>query len=199
MEYLKTLGLKYTIVDAALLGDIKFMREKLSENPGLIGDEGPLGDSPLHAAAGAGQIEVVRSLLSYGAIVDATDTAGFTPLFSAVYGNKVEVARILLGKGADPNATALGGITPLHCAALAAGKPMLELLLKYGAKVNTVSEVGSTPLGRARASGNEEKIRFLKEHGAVLGPRDKQRFGADPSEPDIRAATPTVDDATSER
>ena len=60
------------------------------------------GQSPLFVASAMGHLEVVRALLSAGALVDL-DTTDFSssPLYVASRGGHVEVVRTLLSAGAQ--------------------------------------------------------------------------------------------------
>jgi ankyrin repeat protein len=59
------------------------------------------GASPLHAAAGAGQLEPVRLLISRGALVNARATSGDTPLHYAARMGHAAIVIALLKAGAD--------------------------------------------------------------------------------------------------
>ena len=58
--------------------------------------------TPLHRASTDGSLEVVRLLLSYGAIVDAMDGEGRTPFEAASSSGHHEIAKLLLEHGAVP-------------------------------------------------------------------------------------------------
>ena len=70
----------------------------------------------LHAAANAGQVLVVRTLVEQGADVHAQDARGRRPLHRAARGGHVEVAQALVEFGADINARSADGVRPLHYA-----------------------------------------------------------------------------------
>ncbi|KAH7028772.1 ankyrin repeat-containing domain protein [Microdochium trichocladiopsis] len=61
-----------------------------------------IGSSALHQAAEAGDEDMARLLLSYGARVDSRDIQGLTPLCVAIKNNHLATARLLLEAGADP-------------------------------------------------------------------------------------------------
>ena len=52
--------------------------------------------TPLHLAAGAGQLLVCRLLLELGASIDATDDQGQKPIHAAAMNNYAEVAQLFL-------------------------------------------------------------------------------------------------------
>jgi ankyrin repeat protein len=58
-----------------------------------------VGSTPLHWAAGRGDIEIVRMLIDAGANVQSN--IGYTPLHVAAEWGSVEIARMLIDAGAD--------------------------------------------------------------------------------------------------
>jgi ankyrin repeat protein len=60
--------------------------------------------TPLHFAANAGHLEVVRALLKAGAKVNAADEHLSTPFHWACANRHLEVVRLLTASGADANA-----------------------------------------------------------------------------------------------
>lgn len=73
--------------------------------------------SPLHEAAFAGDVELVKLLVENGADVDDRDVQGVTPLILAIQAGHSDIARVLIANGADVNARPAsdGGVdsTPL--------------------------------------------------------------------------------------
>lgn len=83
------------------------------------------GWSPLHLAAKAGLVDVVRLLLDRGAEINARDDYGSTPLHRAVWHGRNEVVNVLIGNGADLNLPDDSGKTGLDLA-------MIRLRVKEG-------------------------------------------------------------------
>lgn len=65
----------------------------------------------LHAAATAGRLRDLKSLLAQGVPVDATDAAGETALMKAVRARKVEAAALLVGHGASLDRANRAGVS----------------------------------------------------------------------------------------
>jgi ankyrin repeat protein len=66
------------------------------------------GSFPLEQASSAGDINLVKTLLSLGASVHNTST-GFTALHAAVEANQLEIIELLLAVSANPNAQDVDG------------------------------------------------------------------------------------------
>jgi hypothetical protein len=132
------------------------------------------GDTLLHAAAFAYDVETARQLVAAGADVRARNRRGAEPLHAAIIGApgsehwnpraQVEMITYLIGAGADPNAAASGGVTPLHRAVRNRCSAAVEALLSCGADPAAMNVSGSTPLaltqwttGRGGAGSAEAK------------------------------------------
>ena len=86
--------------------------------------------TPLMNAAQAGDFEMSRQLLDYGANPNAADHRGFIALHRAAERGHFEVAEILLARGASPEPEAQG-YTALSLASLTK-QPKLIALLRRG-------------------------------------------------------------------
>jgi ankyrin repeat protein len=87
--------------------------------------------NPIHFAAGAGQVEIARLLVSRGADVKSVNRrSGQTALHFAVIHSKAEMISFLVAGGADLNALDHQGRTPLKEARSAS---IAELLRGLGA------------------------------------------------------------------
>ena len=82
---------------------------------GFMGDDEET-KSPLHVAAGKGDLSLVRQLVpEFG--VDNVDSAGRTPLMYSVIGNRTKACKTMQKLGANINAKDDQGNTPLIWAA----------------------------------------------------------------------------------
>jgi ankyrin repeat protein len=113
------------------------------------------GDTALHVAAFAYDVELAEDLVVRGADVRARNRRGAEPLHAAVSGGpgathwnpirQQAIIEYLVGTGADPNAAALGGVTPLHRAVRNRCSAAVETLLRAGANPRSANANGSTP------------------------------------------------------
>jgi hypothetical protein len=126
--------------------------------------------SPLGAASGNGQLDIVRSLLDNGSDVNETDGYRVTPLHLTLTG--VEVAKLLIERGAYVNARTKRGRTPLHSTIRYGNLEVVRLLLDHGADVNAKARDNGTPLHEVSQTGCLHITRLLVERGADLDVRD---------------------------
>lgn len=123
-------------------------------------------DQQLWFAAGRGDVESVRSILSQRSVnVDEPDEVGETPLFHACHNNQPEIVRLILDAGADPNLATASGDTPLATACLHSlsqecDPDIITMLLEAGA----IQTIEAAVVGE-----NLEFIRsYTQEHPDVL-------------------------------
>ena len=121
-------------------------------------DEG--GSTPLHYAAGFGNLAAMKALLASGATVNAKNRRASTPLHWAVL-DEAKV-RLLLDAGADKNARQADGRSLVYQAAsIAHSTGILRILLDKGADPNLATANGQTPLMNASGRGDVEAMRLL--------------------------------------
>lgn len=126
--------------------------------------------TPLGAASGNGQLDIVRSLLDSGSDVNETDGHRLTPLHLTSTG--VEVAKLLIERGAFVNARTKRGRTPLHSTIRYGNLEVVRLLLDHGADVNAKARDDGTPLHEVSQTGCLHITRLLVERGADMDIRD---------------------------
>jgi cytohesin len=89
--------------------------------------------TPLHAAAGKGNIEVAEVLIRNGAELEARILQNQnTPLHLAVRNNHKAVVTLLIAQGADVNAKTKHGETPLDLGISKGHNEIVDLLRKHG-------------------------------------------------------------------
>ncbi|HWR39287.1 MAG TPA: ankyrin repeat domain-containing protein [Patescibacteria group bacterium] len=94
-----------------------------------------VGLTPLMAAAGAKDLEVVKILLSKKIDINAPDVnTGMTPLMLATTNDNVEIVKELLSKGADVNKKGKANMTALGLAMQNNNAEMIKVLKNAGAK-----------------------------------------------------------------
>ncbi|MBP2676859.1 MAG: uncharacterized protein H6Q84_3699 [Deltaproteobacteria bacterium] len=126
---------------------------------------------PIHEAAGAGKVELLRKLIADGTDVNARAADGGTPLHDAALWGHRDIAELLLSKGADVNAKDGNGMTPLHIAANGDHRKLAEVLIGKGAAVDARALNGWTPLHVAAMWGHENVARALIANGADVNAR----------------------------
>ncbi len=156
-----------TVGTASPVGLAKMLLEHGAEP-----DQGAVGyGTPLHLAAGAGQLGLVNLLLDAGATVDVlhepefADMSGETPLVRACRGRHADVAAVLIEHGADVDASNGRGETPLSEAAWAGHRDVAELLLEHGATGETADGSDITPVHLAAIEGHREIALLLIRNG----------------------------------
>ncbi|MEA2608837.1 MAG: uncharacterized protein QOJ75_1080 [Chloroflexota bacterium] len=146
------------VYEAATLGYVDRLRERLSEAPSRATDRSSDGFTALHFAAFFGKAETARILLEAGASVDAVaeNRIHVQPLHSAAANRHVEVCRLLLAAGADVDARQDGGFTALHAAAQNGDPELTELLLSAGADPGATDDEDRTAAEMAEAAGHHD-------------------------------------------
>lgn len=133
------------------------------------------GASALQGAAASGHLEVMRTLIEFGASKDREDASGSTPLSAAASMGHLEVVRFLIGAGARVETADGSGATPLHVAAHKGFADISSLLVDARAMLERPRLDGRTPLYIAAAMGHAEVVQVLCGAGA-----DKERPGGPP-------------------
>jgi hypothetical protein len=139
----------HPIFSAIDRGDVEEVRRLLQAEPraALATIPGPLvgPDTPLHAAAHLGHLEIAELLLRHGADVNARGDGGDTPLHEAANNGHVEVVELLLKHGADIEAEDASKAKPLHLCTPGRDPHfprMAQVLLQHGARLDLHSALG---------------------------------------------------------
>ena len=120
----------------------------------------------LLAAARAGNLSAVQSLLHENNDPNQAEPDGTTPLHWAVQQERLDIVQALISAGANVNPKNRYGTPPLMLAAVNGNASITEALLKAGADVRViVPETGSVLMAAAR-TGNPGVIKVLLAAGA---------------------------------
>ena len=148
------------------------------------------GDTALHIAAAAHQLDLVELLVAHSAAVRARNRRGAEPLHYAADGRRdPDAQRAIIGflveHGADPNAPDNSGVAPIHRAVRTRSSGAVKALIQQGADALLRNKSGSTPLhlavqttGASHSGSDAAKdeqariIALLLEHGASPSDRD---------------------------
>lgn len=160
--------------------DIAAPRDPLPAEEGWVY---PRGTRAIHAAANAGQVDVLRVLLQAGAQPNVIDGRGRTPLIAACSMCPSETAQplltvveVLLEAGALPRLADDDGRVPLHGAARLGADDAIEVLVTAAPGTLTHADKdGVSPLCLAAMEGHESAVRVLLSAGAS----DKEAWGND--------------------
>jgi ankyrin repeat protein len=160
---------RLSLHEAAIVGDLKRVKEAVDKSPALANDtSSPDGFPPLGLAAHFGRSDVVRYLLGKGASVNfAAAGNGFTALTGAIAGGHREVVRILLDAGANVNHRyEEQRFSPLLAASADGDAEIVRMLIAAGADVTARTTDGKTPVSLAEGRGHGEIAEILRKHGA---------------------------------
>jgi hypothetical protein len=88
----------------------------------------PMKVTPLHSAAAAHNLPIVRALLQHGAPANARQQQGWTTLHEAAQNGDEAMVQLLLKHGADANAANDDGMTPAQLASKKGHTEIAKLL-----------------------------------------------------------------------
>lgn len=139
------------------------------------------GDTPLHYASKAGDLEIIAILISNNANVDLRNFDGVSILHDAArYGN-LEAVKFLINY-IDIDITDDNGYTPLHYASVRGYPEIVRFLLNNNANVNTENFYGTSPLydvsEQVPTENNLKIVKLLVNNGANL--KFKDNYGNEP-------------------
>ena len=166
--------------------ETKRIHDLIKNSPDLI--NAPQSDQRtlLQAAAGKGELEVVKLLLENGAAVNGLRQGDLTALHYAAGNGHKAIVDFLLAHGAKPNAETGSGVTPLDLALCKGYEAVAKALLAAGASVKTKIKsnvdysgdlnysfkAGQTPLHIIARSGYPGFIPELLKQGLDLNAQD---------------------------
>ena len=143
------------------LKTIEYVNKKINLNFNATNEN---GDTFLIAASRQGSLKIVKSLIGYGADVNAKNNDGRTALMLT---SNLEIAKLLIDSGADVNAKNNNGGTALTRAVYWDKLEVAKLLIDNGADVNAKDdEFGQTALTQAVNWDRLEIAKLLIDNGA---------------------------------
>lgn len=144
---------------------ISKLRHLLRKDPSAIFAFNATGQTPLHIAAGNGDIDMVAYLIRNGARINFDDDDGRIPLHNAVEAGSEPVVRALVAKGADIHAKDMAGRAPRDmCEPLS----LISWIFSHGDRLEAKDETGATALFHFTIRGNIEAVRILLDQGADI-------------------------------
>lgn len=122
------------------------------------------GESPLHLAAEAGSLSVVKKLVDAGALITLRNKSGYTPLHIAVKTKRLAVAEYLLDRGADAFDRCLKEPynSCLHDAAANGQMEMVDLLINNNAPPWVFNVRKEIPSSVAEKFGHVDCAKYIE-------------------------------------
>ena len=133
-------------------------------------------DLRLAEAAKNHDAEAVRTLLTEGAPVNATQPDGLTALHWAAQRDHTEIADLLIGAGANVNAANHYEVTPLALACTNASAGMVKRLLRAGANPNAAQATGESALMTCARGGVLAAVNALLATGVNVDVNAKEAY-----------------------
>jgi len=166
---LRSHGARLDVFAEALSGRTLHVMARLAEAPHLVSQRGRGGQTLLHLAAGRGDLDFVKALLSYGADLETEDGwARWTPLHCAACNGHDAVVEYLIDQGACVEAPGNYRQGILYTAAMKGHAGVIRLLCAAGANVEAKTSWGFTPLHAAAEDGHLEAVVALLDAGADI-------------------------------
>ena len=181
---------------AAQLGFRDLAEHLIAEYPEHVSARGGSQLTPIHAAALAGQADILSLLIQHGADVNTRGRTDCTPLFLALENARLEAGQFLLNHGANIDVRNEFNNTALIHAIMENNIEFARMLVEREAVINVRCQGDMTPLHWAADGGGIEVARLLLEHGADVNACDKD--GNTPSELGLRSGHPEIVELLSE-
>ena len=159
------------LMAAASFGQAGAIRLLVKSGHARVNRGDGVGDTALHEASRAGEIDAVLALLDCDADVHVRNKLGCTPLHIASHAGHGDIVRALVQAGAavnGPDGEMNGGYSALHIAAANGSTQSLTALLEAGANIRASASESdllrreSTALDIADANGHDGVATILR-------------------------------------
>jgi len=134
------------------------------------------GASPLHAAAGLGDVNIIELLARHGAAVNAADDEGDTPLHWAVREGKPEAAQLLIKLGASVEQVNEDGESALDLALSVDDAVMAKALTFFGTKPRGSSRMPAFVLTECSSPLEVEEVHLDKDVNMIDMAKDMRNL-----------------------
>ncbi|XP_063155461.1 transient receptor potential cation channel subfamily A member 1 [Candoia aspera] len=152
-------------------GSTSRLRSFIKKNRNGLKKVDELNATPLHHAAGSGQLELMQMVMDDSSVeaLNVTDSAGNTPLHWATKKQQTESVKLLLSRGANPNILNSNMMSPLHWAVQYLFNDLVKIFIENSTTdVNLEGEGGNTPVLVACYKDNPEALKLLIENGGEI-------------------------------
>lgn len=160
---------KTALYYAVIRGKTETTKQLLTRKPNLEVRDHKEQYTPLHQAARASNIGLLRILLEAGADPNVREIHRWTPLHEAAARGELKIIQDLLRHGADPDPLEEHRRSPLRLAITENRIDVARLLLKTeGVNIDSVDFIDETPLSEACRRGQLGIVEELTQRGAVV-------------------------------
>ena len=163
-------GSKTALYFSVVAGHVETTKQILLRKPKLeVRDSARgYGYTPLHRAAQASQLDLVRLLLEAGADPNVHENHMWTPMHEAAARGELEIVKELLNHKANPEVFQDRKWSPLRLALQACHSHVAEFLFDVeGVNIESLDIIGETPLHEAAYRGLLDMVQELVQRGAV--------------------------------
>ncbi|KAJ8687173.1 hypothetical protein QAD02_022967 [Eretmocerus hayati] len=116
----------------------------------------------LHIAVIENQLQIAKSLISFGGDVNAIDDSGAIPIIYAIQNGNYEMTKLLLDSKTDVSTN----LQLFFLSVKLANRSIIEELVSHVKDINAADEFGTTALHFAVWNGDEESVQLLFDKGA---------------------------------
>ncbi len=158
----------YSFIEAADRGDVKAVNSYINKGVN-INCRDANGGTPLFYAANNSHLEVIKTLLYYGADPNIGTMDGFTPLMNVSAQGNFKTAQLLLYDSRTKlDIIDINKCTALHYASYYDNIYIVDMLLFYGANAQLKARNSSSPLLLASFSGDTALAQLLINAGNLI-------------------------------